>query len=80
MIPRRLLSTLVLGVPVLVTSFAVISGAALLARGLGDLAGARGLFWAAMGALIALVVDVLLLVGVLGLMALDRFDDRDEGS
>ena len=84
MIPRRLLATLVLGLPVLVVGFAVIACAALLAQGLGDVAGARGLFWAAMGTLIALVVDVLLLIGVLGLMALDephdQPHDRDEGS
>jgi hypothetical protein len=84
MIPRRLLATLVFGLPVLVVSFAVIASAALLAQGLGDVAGARGLFWAAMGALLAIVVDMLLLVGVLGLMALDhtpdQSHDRDEGS
>jgi len=80
MIPRRLLATLVFGLPVLVVGFAVIAGAGLLAQGLGDAEGARALYWIAMGALIAMVVDVLLLVGVLGLMALDQFHDRDEGS
>ena len=80
MIPRRLLTTLVFALPILVTGFAVMLGAALLAQGLGDLAGARGLFWTAMGALILLVIDVLLLVGALGLMALDQRHDRDEGT
>ena len=82
MISRRLLSTLVFALPILVVAFAVILGAAHLAQGLGDAAGARGLFWTAMGALIALVIDVVLLVGVLGLLALDEpLDeprDRDE--
>jgi hypothetical protein len=80
MIPRRLLTTLVFALPILVPGFAVILGAALLAQGLGDVAGARGLFWTAMAALIALVIDVLLLVGVLGLLALDQWRDRDEGT
>ena len=84
MIPRRLLTKLVFALPILITSFAVILGAALLAQALGDVAGARGLFWIAIGALIALVIDVLLLVGALGLLALDqRRDqprDRDEGT
>ena len=80
MIPRRLLATLVFGLPVLVVSFAVIACGALLAQGLGDTAGSRGLLWVAIGALLALVIDVVLLVGVLGLMALDQPHDRDEGS
>lgn len=80
MIPRRLLATLVFGLPVLVVSFAVIACAALLAQGLGDAAGARGLYWVAVGALLALLIDIVLLVGVLGLLALAEPHDRDEGS
>ena len=80
MIPRHLLATLVFGLPILVVSLAVIACGALLAERLGDTAGARGLLWIAIGALLALVIDVVLLVGVLGLMALDRHQNDDEGS
>jgi hypothetical protein len=77
MIPRRLLTTLVFALPVLIVAFGVILGAAELAKALGDTAGARGLFWIAIAALILLLIDALLLLGVLGLQALDEPRDHD---
>jgi hypothetical protein len=77
MIPRPLLTTLVFALPVLVVALAVILGAAALAGGLGDVAGARGLFWTAMATLILLVIDALLLLGILGIRALEERHDRD---
>ena len=77
MIPRPLLQVLVYALPVLVVAFAVILGAAQLAAAMKDAAGSRALVWVAVGALILLVIDVLLLVGALGLRALDG-ETRDE--
>lgn len=80
MIPRRFLLALVLALPVLALAFGVILGAAELAKALGDLAGARGLFWIAMTSLILLVIDAILLLGILGLRALQESHEepRDE--
>jgi hypothetical protein len=74
MIPRWFLTTLVLALPVLIVTFGVVLGAAALAGGLGDAAGSRGLLWFAMATLMLLVIDVVLLVAVLGIRALE-----DEG-
>jgi hypothetical protein len=79
MIPRPLLTTLVIALPILVMAVAVILAAAKLAEGMGDAAGARGLFWTAMAALILLAMDALLLLGILGLRALEnQTDERGE--
>jgi len=80
MIPRRLLTTLVFALPVLVVGIAVVLVAAALAEKLGDAAGALGLFWTAMAALIALVIDALLLLGILGLRALEESRDENRGA
>ena len=77
MIPRRLLAVLVLALPVLVVTFAVLAGASLLAGGLGDSAGAAALKWVAIGALIVLVIDALLLLAVLGIRAAQE-DERSD--
>jgi hypothetical protein len=77
-IPRPLLLVLVFALPVLVVAFAVILGAAQLAAAMGDAAGGRALVWVAIGTLILLVIDVLLLVGVLGLAALGADAPDDE--
>ena len=50
---------------------------ALIDRALGDVVAARVLFGFAITCLVLLVVDVLLLVGVLGMLAVQ--DQRDEG-
>jgi hypothetical protein len=69
---------LVFALPVLVVAFAVILGAAQLAAAMEDAAGGRALLWVAIGALILLVIDVLLLVGVLGLKSLGADSPDDE--
>ena len=72
MIPRWLLTTLVIGLPILALLFGVVLGASELAAGLGDAAGAKGLFWVAIGALILLVADSLLLLIILGLRSIEE--------
>ena len=76
MLPRPLLTSLVFALPVLVVALGVLLGAAALAEALGDVAGARGLFWTAMAALILIVIDAVLLLGALGLRALDEPNDQ----
>ena len=79
MIPRWLLGTYVLALPVLGVAFGVVMAAAALAGGLGDATGARGLFWVAMALLMLLATDLLLLVATLGLIALgQKSNERDE--
>jgi hypothetical protein len=70
--PRTLLAVLVLALPVLIVVFGVLMGASSLARAVGDAAGGRVLGWVAATALVLLVVDVLLLLIVLGIRALDE--------
>ena len=70
MVPRCFLLGLVFALPILVVTFGVVLGASALAQAVGDAAGSRGLFWVAMAALIALVIDALLLLGALGVRAL----------
>lgn len=69
-IPRRILAILVYAWPLLVVAFAVVSGGAVLAQATGDGVGALVLRWVAMGILVLGLVDLMLLVGVLGLKAL----------
>ena len=78
MIPRWFLAGLVLALPVLIVTFAVVMGASALAGGLGDAAGSRGLFWFAIVALILLVIDILLLLAVLGIRAVNNSREREE--
>jgi hypothetical protein len=77
-IPRRYLASLVLALPVLVVTFAVLAGASFLTAGLGDAPGARGLRWVAGGALIVLVVDAILLLAALGIRAVENEDEGEE--
>jgi hypothetical protein len=77
MIPRAFLATFVFALPILIVTFGVVLAASALANALGDAAGARGLFWVAMGALMLLVVDALLLLVVLGIRALEERRDQD---
>ncbi len=78
MVPKRFLSILVFGLPVLVVLFAVSVGGHALATEVSDSAGARGLWWVAIGVLVLLLSDLILLVGVLGIRALggDADDNR----
>ncbi|MCI0360093.1 MAG: hypothetical protein L0211_16570 [Planctomycetaceae bacterium] len=74
--PRRLLLLLVLALPVLVVTFAVLAGASFLAAALGDAPAAAALKWVAMGALIVLVIDAILLLAVLGIRAAREDEDQ----
>ena len=75
---RRFLLVLVPGLAVLVVSFAVLMAFQTLFSALGDLLVARILGGIALGCLVILVVDVLLLVSVLGVLAV-RDADEDRG-
>ena len=77
MLPRPILTTLVFALPTLVVSFSVLMGGSALARATEDLAAARALQWIGVGLLMLTVVDVVLLVGVLGLRALSDKEVRD---
>jgi hypothetical protein len=79
-IPRPLLVILVFAWPLLVVAFAVVLGAAALAQATQDLPGALVLRWIAMGLLMLAVVDLVLLVGVLGVRALGEPSDAAERS
>jgi hypothetical protein len=78
MIPRRFLITLVLALPILAVTFGVVLGASALARALGDTTGGYGLFWFAMAALVLIVIDVVLLITVLGIRALEDRNDENQ--
>jgi heme/copper-type cytochrome/quinol oxidase subunit 2 len=67
---RRLLLVLVFSQFILLVALAVLIGGYALTNATGDAAGATVLWWIAMACLMLIVVDVLLLVGVLGLYAL----------
>jgi len=67
---RRVLLVLVFAQFVLLVAFAVLVGGYALAAAASDSVGATVLWWTAMGCLMAIVADVLLLVGVLGIAAL----------
>lgn len=77
MIPRRILATLVFGLPVLTVAFAVLMAGVLLAEGLADPVAARALRWGAIAVLMILTVDGALLIGVLGFQAWADADPRD---
>lgn len=79
MIPRRVLTTLVFALPLLVFVFAVLMGAAALTQAMQDEIGARVLRWIALGVLLLTVTDMLLLLCVLGLKALNDGDHTDSG-
>lgn len=74
---RRLLLVLVFTLFVLLVAFAVLIGGYALAAATTDALGATVLWWVAMGFLILIAVDVLLLVGVLGLATLIRLEQHE---
>ena len=80
MIPRPVLSILVYALPLLVVSFSVLMGGYSLASATQDATGATVLRWIAMGTLILLVSDMVLLMGVLGLKALGEQDSHQDDS
>lgn len=79
MIPRRVLTTLVYALPLMVFAFAVLMGAAALTQAMQDEVGARVLRWIAAGVLLLAVTDMLLLLCILGLKALGDDDPTDLG-
>lgn len=76
MIPRRYLVVPVLALPVLVVTFAVLAGATFLAAALGDAPGAAALKWVALGSLIVLVIDAIVLLALLGIRAVQEDEDQ----
>jgi hypothetical protein len=77
LIPRRLIVGLLMPVPVLLVTFAVLLGASSLAGATSDGPAANVLFWLAITALLLLIIDLLLLVLALGIHAVDHNrDDR----
>ena len=79
-IPRRILTILVFALPVLVVAFGVLMGGSALAQAVQDTPVAKVLRWIALSILMLTVVDVVLLVGVLGIRALGDEDDRSDSS
>ncbi len=77
---RRSILVLVFAQFVLLVAFLVLVGGYTLASATNDAIGATVLWWIAMGCLMAVVVDVLLLVGVLGISALLYLDQREQQS
>jgi hypothetical protein len=64
----------------LVVAFGVLMGGFLLAQAMQDSPGAEVLRWIAIGVLLLMVTDIVLLVGVLGINALGDQDDRSDSS
>ena len=75
---RRLLLVLVFSQFVLLVALAVAFGGYALASATSDGSGATVLWWLAMGCLMLIVTDAMLLVGVLGISALVADESRDE--
>ncbi|MHB8968973.1 MAG: hypothetical protein ACYC3X_02730 [Pirellulaceae bacterium] len=74
---RRALLTLVFAQFILLVAFAVLVGGYALAAATSDTSGASVLWWTAMSCLMLIAVDVLLLVGVLGISALVNSEAPD---
>jgi hypothetical protein len=77
---RRSILVLVFAQFVLLVAFLVLIGGYTLANATDDATGATVLWWIAMGCLMAVVVDVLLLVGVLGISAVLHLEQREQQS
>ena len=75
-IPRQILTILVFALPIFFVAFGVLMGGSLLADGVSDADGALWLKRLAMACLMLVIGDIVLLVGVLGIAALDSSDDR----
>jgi hypothetical protein len=75
-IPRPVLAILVFALPLLIVTFAVVLGVSALTQAMQDEAGARALRWISVGVMTLAVIDILLLVGALGLQALSRGDQE----
>ena len=77
MVPRRILTVLVLALPVLLVAFVVVMGGWGLAQGMGEPAGATALRWIGIACLMLLVVDGVLLLMALGLNAIEASGGRE---
>ncbi len=80
MIPRQILTALVFALPVLVVAFGVLMGGSVLAQAVQDSPGSVVLRWIAIGVLLLMVTDIVLLVGALGIKALGDQDDHSDSS
>ena len=70
MVPRRYLAVLVGALAFLLVAFAVLMAFHLLVHTLGDSQAARALLWTAVGCLVLLIIDLLLLVIALAVNSL----------
>ena len=70
MVPKPVLTVLVFALPILIVGYGVLMGGYALAQALQDQVAALVLRWVAAGCLILLVIDLILLVGSLGVNAL----------
>jgi Na+-driven multidrug efflux pump len=77
-VPRKILAVFVISLPVLVTMFAVLMAGYLLAGGIGDVGGQKALGGVAIGVLVLLGVDIVLLVGAMGVNNLERSESRQD--
>lgn len=75
-----MLAVFVVALPVLITTFAVLMAGQLLAEGMGDVGGQQALRGVAIGVLVVLGVDLVLLVGAVGVNSLERPGPRQEPS
>ena len=75
---RKLLAGLVFTLPIMVVLFAVLMGAYALSVALRDHVGATVFLRLAMGAVVLLIADLLLLVTMLGLRAIEEDGGRNQ--
>jgi len=73
---RNLLAVLVYGLAISIVAFGVLMGAYGLATATTDAAAAKVLWWIAIGVLMIIVIDAILLLGILGLRAIENDDSR----
>jgi hypothetical protein len=75
---RRLILILVFSQFILLVSFAVLVGGYALASAADDARGATVLWWTAMACLMLLTVDVLLLIGTLGIASIAKPEEPEQ--
>lgn len=80
MVPRKIVSFLVFALPLLVVAFAILMAGFALTHATGDAMAAAVFWWIAMGVLMLLVGDVILLILCLGLNYLAESDERHHDS
>jgi hypothetical protein len=77
---RRSILVFVIALFVLLVAFAVLVGGYALASATDDADGATVLWWIAMSCLMGIVMDVLLLVGALGIAVVLQLEQRERAS